>query len=158
LSFSSDNASLVNQLPLSIDFPKDQEKFLQILTDTYKRIANAVNTKEGGLFPLMELFNSEQFFTPQNPQQFRNVYRKVFDVVALNNGPVAGGATVAFPHGISGLKEATFIYASCTSATPQFFTVVYPDAFLDATNLNFTNPLGSTALNAVYFVAEYVKN
>lgn len=158
MSFSSDNASLINQLPLSIDFPKEDDKFFEVLTNTYKRIANATNTKTAGLYILQELINSNQFYSRQTTQQFRNVYRSTFDVVALNGGPIPGGATVAFPHNINSLKETALIYASCTSATPTYFTVVYPDAYLDATNLNFTNPLAGTALTAVTLVAEYLKN
>jgi hypothetical protein len=157
LSFSSDDPLLVNQLPLSIDFPKEQDKFREIITELYKRIANSVNTKEGGLYSLQELYNFNQFFKPNNPNQFRNVYRKVFDLIAINGGPIAGGATVTAPHNIKGLMSATNIYASCTSSTPTYFTVVYPDAYLDSVNLNFTNPLGSTTLTNVYFVAEYLK-
>lgn len=158
MSFSSDNALIINQLPISIDFPEDQKKFLEVLTELYKRIANCVNTKEGGLFTVQETFNSQQFFTVENPQQFKNVYRKCFDLVYLNGGvDIAPGQTVAFPHDIGGLLKATLIYASCTSVTPTFFTVVYPDATLDAVNLNFTNPLAGTALSDVVFVAEYTK-
>lgn len=158
MSFSSDQAILVNQLPISVEFPKDQEKFLEMLTLLYKRIANAVNTKEGALYSLQELYNSQQFFTQGNVNSFRNVYRKTFDVVNLNGGNVAGGATVSFPHNINGLLYTANIYAACTSVTPEFFTVVYPYATMDATNINFTNPLPATALNQVYFIAEYLKN
>lgn len=149
--------TLVNQLPLSIDFPRDQDKFLEVITLIYKRIANSVNTRTGGLHSLQELYNSNQFFINGNPNNFRNVYRKVFDVVNLNGGNIAGGAAVSFPHNIVGLKFATLIYASCTSVTSQFFTVVYPNATMDATNINFINPLGGTALSSVFFIAEYLK-
>src|ERR1700677_1234479 len=114
MSFSSDPALLVNQLPLSITFPRDQDKFLEILTELYKRIANAVNTKEGGLFIPVELFNFQQFFTSPTGE-LRNVYRKAFDLVFLNGGPIPAGGTVVFPHNITGIKYATLIYASCTS-------------------------------------------
>lgn len=158
MSFNSDPALLGNQLPLSIDFPREQDKFLETLTSTYKRIANAVNTKEGGLYTLQELFNSQQYFIIDAPNTFRNVYRKVFDVVYLNSGNVAGGATVTFPHNISGLKYATRVYASCTSTTPEFFSVVYPNVKLTDTNLVFTNPLAGTALTSIFVIAEYLKS
>jgi hypothetical protein len=155
MSFSSDQPLLVNQLPLSIQFPKDDhEKFLEILTETYKRIANCTNTKTGGLYSIQELFNSEQFFTA-TPNRFRNVYRKTFDLVSLNGGNIGAGATVAFPHNITGLLYATLIYVSCTTAS-EFFTVVYPDAFMDPTNINFTNP-SANAVTAAFFIAEYLK-
>lgn len=158
MSFSSDNAIQVNQLPLSIDFPEDLGELVKSLELIYKRIANCVNTKEGSLYSLQELGNFNQYFTTNNPQQFRNVYRKVFDMVNLNGGNIAGGATVNFAHNISGIQSATLIYASCTSTDNQYFTVVYPNTRLDATQVYFTNPLPATALSAVYVIAEYLKN
>lgn len=157
MSFSSDPATLVNQLPISIDFPKEQDKFLEVLSNTYKRIANSVNNKEGGLYNLQELYNSQLFFTPENTQSFRNVYRFTYDLVMLNGAPIAPSATVTFPHGISGIKSSTHIYASCTSDVPEFFTVVYPDVKLNETDIVFTNPTTDT-LTFVYLIAEYLKN
>lgn len=154
MSFSSDQPLLVNQLPLSVDFPKDDEKFLEILTETYKRIANCANSKTGGLYSKQEQFNSEQFFTA-TPNRFRNVYRKTFDLVELNGGNIAPAATVAFAHNITGLLYATLIYVSCTTAS-EFFTVVFPDAYMDPTNINFTNPSANAVTNA-FFIAEYLK-
>lgn len=158
MSFSSDNSSLINQLPLSVEFPREQEKFLQILTDIYKRIANSVNTKEGALYTLQEFFNSQQFFTPGNTQGFRNGYRKTLDLVQLNNGNIAGGVTVTFAHNIQGYKYSTLTYVSGTGTDGTGFTVVYPDAVINSTNISFTNPLASTPLNSAIFVAEYLKN
>lgn len=157
MSFTSNQPLLVNQLPLSVDFPKDQDKFLEVITEIYKRIANSVNTKEGGLYSLQELFNSIQYFTPNNPNNFRNAYRKTFDVVALNGTPIPPAGVVTFPHQIMGIKSATHIYASCTSTDPQYFTVVYPYVILDNDNFIFTNPLPSTSLTTVYLIAEYLK-
>jgi hypothetical protein len=158
MSFSSDQAILINQLPISAEFDKDQEKFLEQLGSLYKRIAQSVNNKEGGLYSLQELYNSQLFFMTGNPQQFRNVYRKVFDVVDLNGGNIPAAGAVSFPHNINGILYATNIYASCTSTTNEFFTVVYDDATMDAANLYFTNPLPATPLKSVLFVAEYLKN
>lgn len=157
MSFSSDGALLINQLPLSQEFPEDDARFLETLTLWAKQVASAVNSKEGGLFSLQELFNSHQYFTQGNPNVFRNVYRKTFDLVDLNGGNIGAGATVAFPHNITGLLAATIVYAGCTSVTLTYFSVMgQPSVYLDAVNVNFTNPLG-VALNSVLVVAEYLK-
>lgn len=159
---------LVNQLPLSVDFPKDQQKFLEILTELYKRIANCVNTKEGGLFSLQELFNSQQYFTPGTPNIFRNVYRKVFDMVALNGGPIAAGATASFAHNITGIVAPTHIYGGATNsdAPVKFIPLPYVSAtlvtdqvqiYLTSTNVVLVNGATQTALTQAYVVCEYVK-
>lgn len=159
MSFNSDPALQSNQLPISIDFPQtDKKEFLDTLTLIYKRIANSVNTKEGAFYLLDELATFKQYFTLNNPQVNRNVYRKTFDLVSLNGGlPIAPAAVVSQPHNIVGLSSAALVYAGCTSNDPFYFTVVYPDIYLDATDIVFTNNSGNT-ITACYGVAEYLKN
>lgn len=168
MSFSSDPAILVNQLPLSVDFPRDQEKFLEALTLLYKRIANSVNTKEGGLFSLQELYDSQQYFIPTQPNTFRNVYRKVFDMVTLNGGPIAAGATATFAHNIVGIVAPTSIYGGATNsdAPVKYIPLPYVSAtlvtdqvqiYLTPTNVVLVNGATQTALTQAYIVAEYVK-
>ena len=150
----SDLALVVNQLQESIEFSPDPRENQEAISLAYKRTASAVNTKTGGLFSLQEQFNFEQFsvMQPNNTTQaFNNVYRKTF-----NLGAVGGSATVTVPHGIAGLLATTLIYASCTSTAPTYFTVVYPSVYLDATNVNFTNP-SATPLSQCFVIAQYVK-
>lgn len=160
MSFSSDKPLLSNQLPISIDFPNpDDKEFNDTLTLTYKRIADSMNSKEGALYLLNELANFRLFYTANNPQITRNSYRKVFDMVILNSGNIGAAAAVSFTHNITGLFNTDLIYASCTSdeATPKYFTVVYPNTYLDTTKVYFTNPLG-VALKQCIVVANYLKN
>ena len=159
MSSSSDPALEVNQLPISIEFPKEPEGFRETLSLWQKRVSNAVNTKEGGLYDIEERFSFKQYFTPAQPFTYRNVYRKCFDLVNLNGGPIAPAATVSFPHNIVGLFQAGDIKADCTSATPIYFSVMGPTViWLDMVNINFTNPLGAVALTKVIAIAEYLKN
>jgi len=153
-------ALISNQLPISQEFPSEPDQFLETLTLWEKRVSSAVNSKEDGLHTVQESLSFKQYFTVQMPGVFRNVYRKCFDMVFLNGGvPIAGGATVSFPHDIIGLMFAGDIKADCTSATPTYFSVMgQPTVYLDATNVNFTNPLSSVALTDVIVIAEYLKN
>jgi len=157
MAFSSDQPLVSNQLPISIEFPEEQPLFVDTLTQMYKRIADSVNRKEGSVYSIQENATFKQYPTAGNPQQFKNVYRKTFDLVNLNGGNIAGGATVNFAHGITGIVCGALIYAGCASTDPRYFTVVYPNIYLDATNVVFTNPLGS-AVTQCYAVAEYLKN
>ena len=158
MTFSSDPALQVNQLPISIEFPKEEEKFYEVLTLWAKRVTNSVNSKEGGLFSLQELYDFKQFFTAGNPSNFRNDYRKTFDITGLNGGPIPASATVVFPHNITGNLTGTLVYATCTTNLGAFFTVVFPYLILDTVNLTFTNPLPGNTLVTVIGVAEYLKN
>lgn len=158
MTFTSDPALQVNQLPISIEFPKEKERFYEILTLWAKRVTNSVNSKEGGLFTLQETFDFKQFFTAGDPNNFRNDYRTTFDITGLNGGPIPASAVVVFPHNISGTLEATLMYASCTTNLGGMFTVVFPYFIVDTTNITFTNPLPGNTLTTVIGVAEYLKN
>lgn len=158
MSFSSDQPLVSNQLAISIEYPApDSPAFLDILSLDRKRIADSVNSKEGALYLLQELATFKQFYTTGNPQLNRFVYRTTFDLVQLNGGPIPPGPMAPVPHGISGLAEAILIYASCTTTVPEYFTVVYPNIFLDNTNINFTNPTANN-ITKCSVIAEYLKN
>lgn len=157
MSFTSDNPIQVNQLPISVDFDiKDIESLKWLLEQNYKRTVSAINTKEGSFYLLQELGNFKQWYTRNDTLRNRNVYRFVFDLVGLNGGNIGPGATVSFNHNISNLTNAALIYASCTSVVPELFTVVYPYAKMNATQVVFTNPTAN-ALTQVDFIAEYLK-
>jgi hypothetical protein len=157
MAFSSDQPLVSNQLPISIDFPRDQDQFLVEITETYKRIANVMNTKVGGLYNPTELGTFKQLAGSTTAMATRNVYRKTLDLVNITGGNIGAAAVVVVPHGISSITNTMIIYASCTSTTPTFFTVVYPYVYLDSVNVNFTNPLG-VALTQCQVICEYTKN
>lgn len=161
MAFSSDIPLQSNQISRSIDYPAtDQPDFIDILTLDRKRIVDALNTKEGALYLLDEIANFKQYFTLGNPQVNRNAYRKTFDMVSLNGGPIGPGGVVNQPHGITGLLETVMIYAGVTSPadpTINFFSVMYPYAYLTPTNVVFVNPLASIVTRCS-LVAEYLKN
>lgn len=159
MSFSSDIPLQSNQLPISIEFPSpDDINFNDILSLTYKRIASSVNTKEGAFYLLNENATFKQYFTRNNPQINRNVYRKTFDLIQLNGGNIGAGATIAFPHGITGLFNCAITYVGCTSTNPYYFSLMnYPTIYLDSVNINFTNPT-ALILTQADAVCEYLKN
>lgn len=93
MTFSSDNALNTNQLPVSLDVNPQESGFQDILLLYLRRVANAVNTKESGLFLLQENAAFEQWYQTANPQQNRNAYRITVDLVLLNGGNIPAGAT-----------------------------------------------------------------
>ena len=154
MSFSSDKAMQSNQLASDVIFDVEKPEFNDVLNLQYRRIVDSVNSKEGAFYLLQELASFKQLYTVGNPQRNRNVYR-----LTINKTNVAPGALAPFAHGISSVTDPMLIYASCKSAdvTPILFTVVYPDIYMDATNVYFTNPLGVN-LTTVTIVLEYTKN
>ena len=162
MSISSDPALIVNQLPISIELPSDPREMREILTLWMKRVANAVNYKEGSLYNLIELYSFKQYYNIANVNTFRNVYRSVFDMTTQNatlpNTPIAPSATVSFAHNITGLMFGTMIYAGCTTTQPRYFSVMgETSVWLDPININFTNT-STFPITACTVVAEYLKN
>lgn len=121
LSFNSDLPLQSNQLPISVEFPREQESFIEVLTLLYKRIADSVNKKEGSLYLLQELANFQQFFVQNDPQRIRNGYRRVF---------ILDPATLTFNHNITGITQITNYWAIANTATG--FRKV---PFVDTTNV-----------------------
>lgn len=169
MSASSNPPILVNQLPIAVEIPSDPSQIQEILSLLYKRIANAVNAKEGSLYSLQEFGNFQLYFIPTNPNAFRNGYRKVFDMVSLNGGTaIAPGATVTFAHGISGITQTTRIYGSATNSDSpiKYIPLPYVSAtlitsqvqiYLTPTNVVLINGSTQTALTSATIVAEFLK-
>lgn len=162
--FSSDQPLVANQLPISVEFPRDQQEFINTISLLYKRIANAVNTKEGALYLPQELATFQLYFTPNDPQRLRNVYRKTIDFGSLPNT-----AAKAVPHGITFNSNfsTTRIYGSATDPVnlvyiPLPFADPTPanniSLFLDSTNVYVTAGSNRSNFTRCTVVIEYVKN
>lgn len=163
MSFSNDNSSITNQLPISVDLINSDEDIRDVLSQLYKRIANTVNTKEGGLYVQYETATSSQYFTEDNPQQFRNVYR-----VTVDFGNLPNNTTKSVAHGIDFNDQfvATRIYGTATDqGNLSYLPIPYSSATankiielsVDGTNVNITTGIDRTSYNAI-IVIEYLKN
>ncbi len=174
MAFSSDPALLSNQLPISLDLPRGVETYdemLEKLELLYKRIANAVNTKEGGQYQPRELATFEQYPLrstvspfPYLPNQFVNIYRKIVDFGALPNA-----TTKSVPHGIAFNTQckATRTYIEATDPVNLLYIQI-PFAsptlneniklVVDGTNVNVTTAIDYSAFTMCNVVIEFSKN
>lgn len=151
MSFSSDNAQVTNQIPQTINLPKIQQSdlFQERLEDLLRNIANNTNGKIGGIYDQTEKGTGEQYFKDNNPQSYRQVYRKTFDIVDLNGGNIAPGATPGpFPHNMSQVKESAKIWANCTATNGRRFSLMNENIYVDGTNVSFTNSTAFTLSQA----------
>jgi len=164
----SDPALLINQLPVTQEWPLDPKQLQEQLTIFYRRISNTVNSKEGGLYSSQEFFSNQQY-SLNDPGTFKNVYRKCFDMVALNGGAIAPGATASFAHGITGIVQLVHMYggAKNSDATPKFIPLPYVSAtlvtdqvqvYITSTNVVLVNGATQTALTSATLVVEVLKN
>ena len=166
MSLSSNQPLLSNQLPESLDYEFQDNPILSI-QQYLRRTANIMNTKIGGYFVPMENANFEQFFTPGTPFVFRNGYRQLFDLVALNSGVIPNdGATHSFAHGITGITTFTRIYGTATTSTPTYLPLPYAsntannniEIWFDNTNVNIIVGMAVVSnLTQCYIIGEYLK-
>lgn len=165
MTFSSDPALNTNQLPISLDVNPEEENYQSILLLYLRRIANAVNTKESGLFLLQETANFEQWFG-STPQQNRNAYRLTVDLVALNGGNIPNGTTnrslssVTQPPAPLGYLFPVHGFGGALDTSGRSYFPSDPNVTISYTSSTNTfvivNNTGN-ALTQLYFVIEYLK-
>ncbi len=145
----------------TIDFSEDLEVLLRQLDEAYKKVARKVNNKERALYPLLEIINDQQFFTSGNPQKYRSVFRKVFEV-----GAIAAGATLNTAHNIDTIGTITRLYGMALTAVPDErpmpfadVTLVTNQILLARNGVNIVIVNGATAPNITsgIVVIEYTK-
>jgi hypothetical protein len=160
---SSDPALLANQLPISLSVPSEWERAQPILELFLKRVSDSVNTKEGGLYNLIETAAFIQYFTAGTPNTFRPVYR-----MTVNFGALPNATTKSVAHGINFTNAftATRIYGAATDPTDMLYIPIpYASStanknieiYVDATNVNIVTGINLTAYTTTYVVIEYTK-
>ncbi len=167
MTFSSNIPLDTNQLPISLDVNPEDKDFENILLLYLRRIANAVNTKESGLFLLQENANFEQWFQTGNPQQNRNSYRITTDLVALNGGNIPVGATNLVlssstqPQNITGYLYPVQGFGGAKDTGGLSYFLNDPDIYVrynSSTNTIIIQNNSGNALTWCVWVMEYLKN
>lgn len=138
-------------LPVYDTIPEKWEEARQFLVENLKKISNAANVKEIGYLIDQEVLSGKQFIPgTDKPQEFRDVFRQVYDI-----SPVAAGAN-PIPHGITFDDNFTLVdlWVSCTDSVAKVAaTFAYGEVTMDATNINFNSP---RAYDRGYAVIEYL--
>lgn len=158
MAYSSNQPALENQLPISIELPKDEEGFRNRVNDLYQKIAVSLNAKEGGLYVLQEKTTGQQYFNKNNIQKNKNVYRMTVDFGALPNA-----ASKSVAHGISGWNlnfRLTRAYGASTDPEALEALPIPNDGILLEINSNdviVTTSSDLTAFTETTIVIEYTK-
>ncbi len=178
--FSNNQSFDANQLQISVDFPEEPERLLEAITDTYKRTASAVNTKEGAFYQFKQQANFQQWpdvspsnatvngngtYALTNVNRTLSVLRTVVDFGAL---PAAAGIK-AVPHNIPNITKNfifTNIYGAASNKNgtwipiPQVFSGGANDAvgiFIDLTNVNLqVSSANYATFTQCFIVLEYI--
>ena len=167
MTFSSNQSLNTNQLPISLDVDPQEKDFESILMLYLRRVANAVNTKESGLFLLQENANFEQWFQTGNPQQNRNAYRTTIDLVALNTGNIPVGTTNLVltastqPNIIDGYLYPVQGFGGALDTSGLSYFLNDPQIYVryqSSTNTIIIQNNTGKALTWMVYVFEYLKN
>jgi hypothetical protein len=178
MSFSSDNPTLSNQVPVSFDVNPEEKNFNATLMLYLRRMANSVNTKDQGLYLLQETGNFQQWFNDSSPvtvSNNRNGYRLTVDMVALNLlinsvSTIPAGTTtlqltasspITQPPPINGYLFPTRGFGGAIDTSGVSYFPSDPNievTFTGSTNtFTIINNTGN-ALTQFYWVMEYLKN
>jgi hypothetical protein len=173
MTFSSNQSLNTNQLPISLDVNPEEPNYQSILQAYLRRVANAVNTKQSGLFLLQETSTFSQYYTIANPQQNRSSYRLTVDLVLLNGGNIGTGTTSLVltgppamppftqPQAISGYLYPTSSNGGALDSTGKSWFINDPllsVQYISSTNtIIIVNGTGS-ALTWCMWTMEYLKN
>ena len=169
MSFSSDNALLSNPVPVSMEVNPEEKNFDSTLMLYLRRMANAVNTKDQGIYVLQETGNFQQWFNDSSPPMVsnnRNGYRLTLDFVELNGGPIGATATITLssstqPPAINGYMFPTRGFGGALDDTGVSYFPSDPNVsvtYNNSTNtFSITNTTGNM-LTQFYWVMEYLKD
>ena len=167
MTFSSDNSLNTNQLPISLDVDPEDKEFGNTILLYLRRVANAVNTKEGALFLLQETANFEQWYQIGNPGQNRNAYRLTVDLVLLNGGNIPTGSTSLVlssstqPMIINGYLYPVQGFGGAVDTSGLSYFLNDPSIYIrynSSTNTIIIQNNSDNALTWCVFVMEYLKN
>lgn len=157
MSFSSDKPGLENQLPISIEIPKDYNEFRNQFNTLYQRITASLNSKEGGLYVPDEKITNQQYFDENDPQKNKNVYRMVLDFGSLPNT-----TSKSVIHGISWDDDyrLTRAYGASTNINGLTALPLPNDGILleiNSTSVIITTTTDRSAFTETTVVIEYTK-
>lgn len=159
---SSDNPLVANQVS-DTDFPDNFEDFHELFDREYKKLTDAVNSKEGALYLPQELATFQKYYDPGDSLETRNVYRKL-----IIFGPLPNAATKRVQHNIvfNNVTRLTRLYGAATDPSGiKFIPLPFSSPTLSnnvTLELNATDILITTAANfgnytEVTVVVEFIK-
>lgn len=147
-------------------------EFKELLVRMYQQLnlmANVINVKTSGKYPLLEFVTSKAWFpnpaynssTATQPVE-RPVLRKV-----INFGTLPNTATKSVAHGITITPNTRFtlIYATASDPSTSFIPIPYASPVLannielnvDAVNVNITTGSNRNAYTTCFVVLEYIQ-
>ena len=158
-------------IPTSIIIPDDWKEAQLVLTDHLVRMAYAINDREVSTYQdatlsggsnISETVTGQLWFTPGDPNKFRNGNRTV-----VNFGALPNVGTLTAPHGINVTSNTVFTKISGVASIPGTKYIPLPyshraaeyiEVWVDGTNVNIKTDLNYSAYTQAYVVLEYIES
>lgn len=177
MTFAPVNAQTA-YLPIEFQIEGSEAYVRQLIAERERLTSSILNVKEIGQYETRELVTAQTWFNVNVTQassmnttrQPRYGFRKVFDMVVANGGPIPAATVVTLAHNITGITVPTRIFGSATTSTGKFYPLPFVDEALitnqiklyaDITNVVLTTGAtidgGANTLTQAYFVFEYLK-
>lgn len=154
---SFDSQVLESFLPVYDTMPQTWQEAQPVLVEQLKKISDAVNIREIGWYLDEELLSGKAFIPGtsvggNNPEEFRQIFRKVIVFGAITTGANSRAHGIVFDGNFTLIQ----LWASATQNTGTLRAVTFsnPDTInMDDTNINITS---DQAYNLCYAVVEYL--
>ncbi len=157
-------------LPSEFELPEDNVIMRDTIGDRENLTSNLLNIREIGQYEKTELLNAQTWFRPNSNQSYgqsdksRYGYRRTFDLVEMNLGPITAGATtLRVSPAITSMVIPTRAFGAGTIAGPQYVffpndqvRVVFNNSDPSAQTITITNNLGAN-MTQCYVTIEYLK-
>lgn len=155
---STPNQNLGVPLDENKEFSREWDLFLEEITEENKKHAGKINNKERSFYPLdFEILNDQKFFTNATSQEYRSIFRKVFNFGALPNAGTKNAA-----HGLS--PDSSWLFTRINGfardpSAPEWLPIPNDNIFIkvDTTNIVITTTADFSAFTESYIVLEYSK-
>jgi len=126
--------NVINQvayLRTSREFPEDLHQLSVEVNRSYIDVANAVNVRTIGLFPVNRcaITGESWYFTTSRQQALRQVYEF---------GTIAPGATLNIPYRDTGFNRLIRLFGTVLTAVPNYRTIPFSSATVVTDNIQVT--------------------
>jgi hypothetical protein len=156
-----------NFVPNDLIIPSNAEEMNLVLTDYFRYLINALNTREVAIFDEQEILTGQVWFNSSDRQKPRYGFRKVIDVGGLNDFTTTSPQNTAHGISINANFVLTNIYGTATDPNTNFIPLPYVDMSgaganiqlsMDSTNVILDSNADYSAYTTAYVVLEYLKN
>lgn len=158
--------SITSYVPTDVILPEDLQELRKSLDDILRRLISATNDKDIGYYNVVTTVNGQKWADPTDPQIFKNVFRKIVYIGALNDFTAVNPQNTAHGITITATHVVTRLYGAATDPSTLFIPLPYIDMTgggnhiqlsMDATNIILRSNFDYSGFTQAYVVVEWIE-